>query len=40
LWAGGTAPDITTISTKHIITIMSPDGGTTKYGFHAGSEMA
>ena len=32
IWAGGTAPDITTVSTKYVIVISSPDGGTTKYG--------
>ena len=40
IWAGGTAPDITTINSKHVICISSPDGGTTKYGFHASSEAA
>jgi hypothetical protein len=40
IWAGGSAPDITTINSKHVICISSPDGGTTKYGFHASSEAA
>ena len=32
IWAGGTPPDITTVSTKYVIIISSPDGGTTKFG--------
>ena len=40
IWAGGTAPNITTINKKYAITISSPDGGTTKYGFAAGLAMA
>jgi hypothetical protein len=40
LWNDGTEPDITTVSSVHIITIVSPDGGTTKYGFHTGRELS
>ena len=39
-WAGGTAPDLSTDGSVHFITLTSRDGGTTVYGFHAGSEMA
>jgi hypothetical protein len=39
-WAGGTAPDLTTANSIHVITAMTLDAGTTWYGFHAGSEMA
>ena len=40
IWSGGTAPDLSTVSSKHVITIASPDGGTTKYGFINSSNAA
>ncbi len=41
-WAGGTAPTLTTTATTgtDILTFITVDGGTTWYGFAAGSGMA
>ena len=40
IWPGGTAPDITTNSSKHAITFVSVDAGTIWWGFHAGANVA
>ncbi|EFK96790.1 hypothetical protein LDC_1178 [sediment metagenome] len=40
IWSFGEAPDLSTNSSKHVVAILSPDGGTTVYGFHSSEEAA
>ena len=39
-WAGGSAPDLSTVSTDYVLTFLTLDGGTTWRGWLSGSAFA